>query len=99
MGKADDEPGLDRETPRHRVEIQHPFALSAVPVTNEIYAAFDDGKPPHAWNDVPRGQLRTHPRVGVTWYEAVSFCRWLATQPRDEPADAPTLPDQPAVDS
>ena len=35
----------------------------------------------HAPQGVPEERLRSHPRVNVTWYEAVSFCRWLATLP------------------
>lgn len=81
IGKRDDEKGQDRESPRHRVAVERPFWLAAIPVTNALYAAFDDSKPFHAWEGVAAENLADHPRVGVTWYEAVSFCRWLASQP------------------
>lgn len=58
-----------------------PFWLGAAPVTNAQYAAFDPGKAFYKWPKVAEDELPAHPRVHVTWYEAVSFCRWLATLP------------------
>lgn len=93
IGKRDDEEGQDQESPRHRVAIRQPFWLAAVPVTNALYAAFDDSKPFHAWKGVSAENLADHPRVGVTWYEAVSFCRWLAKQ-RGFAGTSPSLPEE-----
>ncbi len=48
-------------------------------MTNAQYAAFD---PAHRWeemSDVSRDELAHHPVVRVTWYAAMSFCRWLST--------------------
>lgn len=92
IGRRDDEEGNDEES-RHRVEIQQPFWLSAVPVTNALYAAFDDTKKFERWPDVATGDLETHPRVNVTWYEAVAFCRWLATQ-SGFAGTSPNLPEE-----
>ena len=88
IGKRDDEEGDERESPRHQVSFEKPFWLSAVPVTNALYAVFDATKS-------FRPELADHPRVSVTWYEAVSFCRWLATQP-GLAASSPTLPEEEA---
>ncbi len=96
VGSRDDEVDDDqrkRETPRHQVELQADCWLSAVPVTNAVYAAFDPGKNSHRWKGIDPEELATHPQVVVTWYEAVSFCRWLACQPGFEGA-APSLPEE-----
>ncbi|MEM9294127.1 MAG: SUMF1/EgtB/PvdO family nonheme iron enzyme [Acidobacteriota bacterium] len=75
-----EEDRFNNEGPRHRVLIPAPFWLGAGPVTNAQYAAFDPDKPFQSWGDVPDDELPGHPRVNVTWYEAVSFCRWLGAQ-------------------
>ncbi len=83
MGSPQDEEGRwDDEGPRHEVSFASPFALAAVPVTNSQYAAFD----PSLADDRQPNQ----PVVGVTWYAAMSFCRWLATA--DEWARGARLP-------
>lgn len=53
--------------------------VAAVPVTNEQFAAFCPERPFHAWEGISAGELAYHPRVNVTWFEAVSFCRWLSS--------------------
>ena len=54
--------------------------VGCVPVTNRQYASFDPGKPVREWEGVSEAELASHPRVVVTWYEAVTFCRWLAAR-------------------
>jgi formylglycine-generating enzyme required for sulfatase activity len=78
MGSTEKEDGYSKERPRHEVTIAAPFRFGAVPVTNAQYAAFDPGHEPRVWEGVTPEELPYHPVVTVTWYEAVSFCRWLA---------------------
>lgn len=69
--------GDDDEHPQHEVRLKNGFWVAAVPVTNAQYAAFDRSKAPYRMEGVPEAEFPHHPRVAVTWYEAMSFCRWL----------------------
>jgi formylglycine-generating enzyme required for sulfatase activity len=69
-----------------------PFKIAKYPVTNAQYDAFiqDKGyKQPLWWHDLGQagGSPRASdwrdpdaPKLEVTWYEAVAFCRWLSDQ-------------------
>jgi Sulfatase-modifying factor enzyme 1/Novel STAND NTPase 1 len=68
-----------------------PFEMARYPVTNDQFQAFaaaEGGyRNPRWWRDMPdrandgpaesRWPEASHPRVEVSWYEAVAFCRWL----------------------
>ena len=77
VGAADGEEDYEHERPRHRVVLTQPFRMAAVPVTNQQYAVCD---PEHSWRNWPgvsEEDLAFHPVVDVSWYAAMSFCRWL----------------------
>lgn len=77
MGSANDEGDVD-ERPRHEVVILRPFLLCRAPVTNAQYLAFDPGHEAERWPGVSDESWRHHPVENVTWFAAVSFCRWLS---------------------
>lgn len=69
------------------------FWLAQTPVTNRQYAEFLDsaghGEPAY-WRD-KRFSSPEQPVVGVSWEDAVAFCRWLAGQAKldmDLPSEA-----------
>ncbi len=71
--------GQDNERPVHRVFLDA-FRLAAHQVTNDDYACFLHATaqlPPPFWRD-PNFSHPRQPGVGVSWHEAVSYCRWLA---------------------
>lgn len=82
----------DDERPQHRLEISD-FHIMRHPVTNAQYRLFVEAtghRPPLFW---PAGQmpeeLADHPVVGVSFHDAVAFCRW-ARQVTGLPLRLPT---------
>jgi len=71
--------GEKDERPAHSVRLPA-FYAAASPVTNAEYASFvaatDVGAPRFA--DDPRFNSAEQPVVGVSWFEAVAYCEWLA---------------------
>jgi formylglycine-generating enzyme required for sulfatase activity len=53
------------------------FAIARTPVTNAEYAAFvtETGHEADRWTNGPND----HPAEGISWADAVSYCRWLST--------------------
>lgn len=78
LGSPDGE-GDDDEHPRRRVTVASGFRIASVPVTGAQFTAFDPEHRARGGEGVSESELPTHPVVGVTWFEAVSFCRWLAS--------------------
>jgi formylglycine-generating enzyme required for sulfatase activity len=76
MGQQD---GRDEERPIHLVEVS-PFGLARLQVTNAQYDCFRHatGRPPTKFrNQEGFGDL-CQPVTGVSWFEAVAYCEWLA---------------------
>jgi formylglycine-generating enzyme required for sulfatase activity len=74
---------VERETPQHWVGIEQPFALGRYPVTVGEWRQFvrATGWQPQGevnWAAPGFRQADTHPVVGVTWYDAQQYVRWLS---------------------
>ena len=76
MGRPDRRPD---ERPPHTVTLR-PFRAAPAPVTNAAYDLFlrhTRHDPPRFFDD-PRFNHRRQPVVGVSWFDAVAYCDWLA---------------------
>jgi formylglycine-generating enzyme required for sulfatase activity len=89
MGWSAGHPG---ERPPHDVWVDA-FAIARAPVANAEYAPFLEAAgaaPPPWWTD-SRFDDPEQPVVGLNWFEAVAYCRWLAAgtgQPYRLPTEA-----------
>lgn len=72
------ERGRPDERPVHRVAVA-PLRVAVAPVTNARYAPFvaSGGAPPR-FRDDERFNAPDCPVVGVSWFDAVAYCAWLA---------------------
>jgi sulfatase modifying factor 1 len=73
--------GQDCERPVHRVWVDA-FLLAVTQVTNQEYGRFlrsTAAPPPPFWNDPDFNNLQ-QPVTGVSWFEADTYCTWLASQ-------------------
>ncbi|HIE28389.1 TPA: PEGA domain-containing protein [Candidatus Poribacteria bacterium] len=76
MGSPEGE-GDDDEHPQHTVFLDA-FYIDKYEVTNAQYKQFMDAtghKAPEYWND-ERYNQPNQPVVGVSWYDAVAYCKW-----------------------
>lgn len=70
------------ESPQHEIWVET-FAIAQVPLTNALYALFQqatDAHRPIVWGGALPDELRDHPVVDISWYEAQAFCAWLSQQ-------------------
>ncbi|MGA9754994.1 MAG: formylglycine-generating enzyme family protein [Desulfobaccales bacterium] len=79
LGSPEEEPGryADEALP-HRVSLR-PFYISVTEITNAQYGRFLKAtgyQAPLYWQDQNLNGPN-QPVVGVTWHDAVAFCRWL----------------------
>ncbi|MBH76850.1 MAG: hypothetical protein CL897_01255 [Dehalococcoidia bacterium] len=72
--------GRPDEKPVHPVEIE-PFHVAVSPVTNAQFAPFliAGQDPPRFWED-QRFNAPAQPVVGVSWFDAIAYCEWLASK-------------------
>jgi len=79
LGSPADEPGrYADEASSHKVSLK-PFYISVTEITNAQYGRFlkaTGAKAPLYWGD-KNLNAPNQPVVGVTWFDAVAFCRWL----------------------
>lgn len=71
--------GQDDEQPVHRVSVRA-FYLDASEVTVSRYAEFltsQKSDPPFKWNEATAGSHENKPVIGVNWYDARDYCRWV----------------------
>jgi formylglycine-generating enzyme required for sulfatase activity len=73
--------GVPAERPRHRVWVDR-FAIACQPVTNAEYAEFlaATGTPPPPFHEQAALAGPRQPVVGVSWFEAHSYLRWLSAR-------------------
>jgi formylglycine-generating enzyme required for sulfatase activity len=76
-------PGVpEHETPQHEIDLPA-YRIGKFPVTNDQYAEFirrvKTQDEPEGWflRKPPKGK-NDHPVVGVNWYDAQDYCRWLS---------------------
>ncbi len=73
--------GAFDESPAHEVFISA-FEMATVPVTNRDYSLFlrkTRSKAPPFWNEAKFSDPG-QPVVGLNWYEAENYCKWLSEQ-------------------
>ncbi|HWB12253.1 MAG TPA: bifunctional serine/threonine-protein kinase/formylglycine-generating enzyme family protein [Pirellulales bacterium] len=86
MGSPPTETDRQNQETQHRVRLTRPFAMSHRPVSRALYAQFlRDFRGPAAAEAYlalvkETTPMPTHPAVAVSWYDAVSFARWLTTE-------------------
>jgi formylglycine-generating enzyme required for sulfatase activity len=69
----------DIEEPVHRVFISE-FEMARTPVTNAFYGLFLEatGAAPPPFTNEARFSHPDKPVVGISWFEARAYCRWLS---------------------
>ena len=71
--------GQDDEQPVHRVSL-NAFYLDAYEVTVSHFSVFlrsQKPDPPFKWNEALAGNQDNKPVIGVSWYDARDYCRWV----------------------
>lgn len=77
MGASRREPGRRANESLRNVNLNRPFYLATMEVTNDDYRDFDNS---HASGDVQGNSLNggRQPVVNITWDQAARYCNWLS---------------------
>ncbi len=72
--------GRKDEQPTHRVSVAS-FRAAISPVTNAEYARYVESTAatPPPWIDDARFGAPGQPVVGISWFDAIGYCAWLAS--------------------
>ncbi len=89
--KQKDKDAYENEIPQHEVDLPL-YYLHRYPVTVAQFKAYVEADEKHApgYPFSLRGAAN-HPVVGITWYEALGYCRWLNRALRENPRTPPPL--------
>lgn len=79
IAESDARSYLEAASPQHDLRLEG-YQISRYPITNEQYARFVRATghlPPDHWRGpTPPPELRNHPVVFVSWYDAQAYCHW-----------------------
>lgn len=85
MGSGkDDRWALESEKPRHEVELRYAYRIARFPVTVGQYLEYLGRSGRDARDNPHLSGWRNAPLQGVSWEEAMDFCRWLTAAWREE---------------
>jgi formylglycine-generating enzyme required for sulfatase activity len=80
MGSNDDDPDArEAESPLHWVHLDTYF-ISRYPITSAQFRAFSASTGRQSPYDLKIAEVSDHPIIGITWYDAIAFCRWLSRE-------------------
>jgi formylglycine-generating enzyme required for sulfatase activity len=75
MGSPDGEPAREPDEALHRLRIDRSFAVGVAEVTISQFRSFRSAKENDRYSPTP-----DCPVNGVTWFDAIAYCRWLCEQ-------------------